>query len=55
MKRAIIAAVTIAFVSLTVAPAFADDTNLKTQSGIKKFWQEQMDNSRGGDGGGGGG
>ena len=40
MKRMIMAALAFACASVSVAPAFADDINLRTSSGIKKFWDE---------------
>ena len=40
MKRTIMALIATAFVSLSLAPAFADEPNLKTQKGIEKFWRD---------------
>ncbi len=39
MRRSLLAAVTLALASLSVAPAFADETDFKTAAGVKRFWQ----------------
>lgn len=39
MKRIIASAFAIAIASLAIAPAFAEDVDLKTDAGIKKFWE----------------
>ena len=49
MTRSIIAAITICFFSLAIAPAFADEPDFKSSEGIKKFWAQQ-DLNRGGGG-----
>ena len=53
MKRALITFFAVTLVSLTVVPAFAaDNVDLKSQDGIKKFWeQRQHEGSGSGDGG----
>ena len=48
MKRAILAAVALAVVSLAAAPAFADEPNLKSSQGIKKFWEQHHQDGTGG-------
>ena len=53
MKRTIVAALALALAAVSVVPAFADEPNLNTPEGAKKFWQDQQD-SRGGPQGGGG-
>ena len=40
MKRTLLALIATTFVSFAVAPAFADDINLKTAKGIEKFWRD---------------
>ena len=53
MRRLISALIATAFLSLTIGTALADDVNLKTNEGIKKFWDSKVHES--GDGGGNGG
>ncbi len=48
MKRTIFALVAATFVSLTVAPVLADETDLKTQKGIEKFWEQNKAETGGG-------
>ena len=55
MKRSLIAAIAACFLTVVMAPAFADDVDFKTPEGIKKFWQQQEDQRGGGEGGSGGG
>lgn len=48
MKRTIFALIAATFVSLTVAPAFADENDLKSQKGIEKFWEQNKPETSGG-------
>lgn len=52
MKRFVVAAFACILLGFVLAPAFADEPNLKTADGIKKFW-DQRDKERGGGEGGG--
>ena len=53
MKRSLIAALAACFLTVVMAPAFADDVDFKTPEGIKKFWKQQDDQRGGGEGNGG--
>jgi hypothetical protein len=53
MKRFILTAAALLFVGLSLAPAFADEPDLKTTEGIKKFWEKLANERGGGDAGGG--
>ena len=48
MKRTFLALIAATFVSLTVAPVFADETDLKSQKGIEKFWEQNKVETSGG-------
>lgn len=41
MKRIILLSA-VALVSLAVGFAFADDTDVKSQNGIQKFWEDKV-------------
>ncbi len=53
MKRSMIAAMAFCFLSVMLAPAFAEEYDFKTPEGVKKFWKLQEDQRGGGEGGGG--
>jgi hypothetical protein len=52
MKRFILAAFAITVLGTFIAPAFADEPNLKTADGVKKFWEQREKERGGGEGGG---
>ena len=48
MIRTIISLFALAVATFAIAPAFADDPDLKTSEGIKKFWESRSAESGGG-------
>ena len=49
MIRTIISLFALAVATFAIAPAFADDPDLKTSEGIKKFWEARpVENGNGG-------
>ncbi len=46
MRRSLLSAITIALLSLSVAPAFADTPDFRTAAGVKKFWQDNANSRR---------
>ena len=48
MKRIILMLVALTVTTLTTAVAFADEPDLKSAEGQKKFWEAQADNANGG-------
>ena len=48
MRRTVIAAFAAIMTTFAIAPAFAEDTPLRTPNEVKQFWQDHAPQSGGG-------